>query len=426
MEKIEVGYTPAAFVGGFGIYHKYILYTNSAGQQFYVRGGPGFFGPGAEDGGLTESSTSPFGNIKTRTGVYDDQSVDWDPSRDPVNPDVNATPHPRETIIEGDDLSFDWQNIRDVMTDIDNRNIGYDPKDTNSNASVDEALRRSGLPAPTKDGPSDNWAPGSDFDMPGGDVAPGGRGFGDELGDWLWDKSGLDDLSDAISDLFDRARNWIPRCEPLVLDLDGDGIETIGANGTVLFDHDGDGTRHSTGWTKADDGIVVLDRNGNGTIDNGGELFGVETVLSNGTKAADGFTALADLDTNQDGVFDASDAQYAHVRIWRDFNQNGLSEAGELKSLSESNVASISLAAEAASTTLSNGNRIIATGTYTRLDGTERAAADLDFATGRFWREFPDTIALVDAARSLVDIRGSGAVRDLRDAANDWVWERMA
>lgn len=95
MEKIEVGYTPAAFVGGFGIYHKYILYTNSAGQQFYVRGGPGFFGPGAEDGGLTESSTSPFGNVKTRTGVYDDQSVDWDPSRDPVNPDVNATPPPR-------------------------------------------------------------------------------------------------------------------------------------------------------------------------------------------------------------------------------------------------------------------------------------------------------------------------------------------
>ncbi len=114
------------------------------------------------------------------------------------------------------------------------------------------------------------------------------------------------------------------------------------------------------------------------------------------------------------------------LRGWRGMNQNGLSEAGELKSLSESNVASISLAAEAACTTLSNGNRIIATGTYTRLDGTERAAADLDFATGRFWREFPDTIALADAARSLVDIRGSGAVRDLREAANDWVWERAA
>lgn len=165
MERIEVGYTAAAFVGVFGIKHKYILYTNSEGQQFYVRGGPGYFGPGAEDGGLTESSTSPFGNIKTREGEYKKGTVDWDPARDPTNPNPNATPHPRETIIEGDDLSFDWQNIRDVMTDIDNRNIGYYPKDTNSNASVDEALRRSGLPTPTEDGPSGNHQRGQVFDL---------------------------------------------------------------------------------------------------------------------------------------------------------------------------------------------------------------------------------------------------------------------
>lgn len=209
-EKIEVGYAPAAGVGGLGIYHKYILYTNSAGEQFYARGGPGYFGPGAADGGLDESSASPFGNIKTQSGEYKKGSPDWDLARAPINPDPTSTPHPRETIIEGDDLSFDWQNIRDVMTDIDNRNIGYDPKDTNSNASVDEALRRSGLPTPTEDGPSDNWAPGSDFDMPGGDVAPGGGDFWDELGDWMRDKLGLDDLSDAISDLFTAARNWTP------------------------------------------------------------------------------------------------------------------------------------------------------------------------------------------------------------------------
>jgi len=55
-EKIEVGYTKAAIVGDAGIYHKYILYTNSEGQQFYVRGGPGFMGPGALDGGLDEDS----------------------------------------------------------------------------------------------------------------------------------------------------------------------------------------------------------------------------------------------------------------------------------------------------------------------------------------------------------------------------------
>ena len=62
-EKIEVGYTRAAGVGGLGIFHKYILYTNSEGERFYARGGPGYFGPGAADGGLSETSTSPFGNM---------------------------------------------------------------------------------------------------------------------------------------------------------------------------------------------------------------------------------------------------------------------------------------------------------------------------------------------------------------------------
>ena len=103
MDRIEVGYTPAAFVGGLGITHKYILYTKDVGlptqQQFYVRGGPGYFGPGAEDGGLSESSSSPFGNIKTREGEYVKGTPDWDAARDPGNLDPNATPHPRETII---------------------------------------------------------------------------------------------------------------------------------------------------------------------------------------------------------------------------------------------------------------------------------------------------------------------------------------
>ena len=49
-ERIEVGYTPASLVGGLGIYHKYILYTDSNGDQFYARGGPGYFGPGPDNG----------------------------------------------------------------------------------------------------------------------------------------------------------------------------------------------------------------------------------------------------------------------------------------------------------------------------------------------------------------------------------------
>ncbi len=84
-EKIEVGYTYVPGIGGFGIYHKYILYTNSAGEQFYARGGP-------------DVSASPeFGTIDTEFGEYNKDTKDWDPARDPANPDPTAIPHPRET-----------------------------------------------------------------------------------------------------------------------------------------------------------------------------------------------------------------------------------------------------------------------------------------------------------------------------------------
>lgn len=65
-------------------------------------------------------------------------------------------------------------------------------------------------------------------------------------------------------------RSTPPRRDPLTLDLDGDGIETVPAAATnpIMFDHDGDGVKTGTGWVKQDDGFLVLDRNGNGTIDN--------------------------------------------------------------------------------------------------------------------------------------------------------------
>ncbi|WP_232507429.1 hypothetical protein [Neisseria weixii] len=88
--------------------------------------------------------------------------------------------------------------------------------------------------------------------------------------------------------------------DPLVLDLDGDGIETIGTQGYAgaLFDHDKDGIRTSTGWAAADDGLLVIDRNSDGLINNGGELFGDSTVLKDGSNAAHGYAALAESDTN--------------------------------------------------------------------------------------------------------------------------------
>ena len=230
-----------------------------------------------------------------------------------------------------------------------------------------------------------------------------------------------------ITDDFQGARNWFQRRAPLALDLDGDGLETTGITASpTLFDHDGDGIKTGTGWLKGDDAFLALDRNGNGTIDNGGELFGVDTTLTNGQKATNGFAALADLDSNHDGQFSNADAQFANVRVWRDLNQNGLSEAGELQSLNTAGIASINLASTASNIALAGGNIQSASGTYTKTNGTTGTAGDfttgssgnLDLAQNPFYREFADKIPSTATTQHLPDMQGSGAVRDLREAAS--------
>ena len=111
---------------------------------------------------------------------------------------------------------------------------------------------------------------------------------------------------------------------PLAIDLDGDGVETVSVDNGVYFDHDGNGFAEKTGWISSDDALLVRDINGNGQIDDGSELFGDQTILSNGEKAANGFEALADLDSNHDGVFDGDDEAFGEIKVWQDLNQNGV------------------------------------------------------------------------------------------------------
>jgi Ca2+-binding RTX toxin-like protein len=214
--------------------------------------------------------------------------------------------------------------------------------------------------------------------------------------------------------------------DPLMLDLDGDGIETTSSReGTVvLFDHDADGVKTGTGWVKPDDGWLVMDRNGNGTIDSGRELFGVDTLKKNGKLAADGFDALKDLDANADGKISSTDAVFANLRIWRDLNQDGVSQANELSTLAANNIVSIGVDASAMRTDLGNGNVQTAAGTFTRSNGStgntgetsDSAAANLDLLVNTFYREFSDTITLTDQAKALPNMKGSGQVRDLSEA----------
>ena len=107
------------------------------------------------------------------------------------------------------------------------------------------------------------------------------------------------------------------KTSPLVIDLDGDGVETTSIN-DVYFDHNNDGLREKTAWVKSDDGLLVLDKNNDGIISNGNELFGSNTTLKNGLSASNGFEALSDYDDNADGVIDSNDALYSSIKIWQD------------------------------------------------------------------------------------------------------------
>jgi hypothetical protein len=99
------------------------------------------------------------------------------------------------------------------------------------------------------------------------------------------------------------------------------------------------------GWTAADadECFLWLDRNGNGTVDNGAELFGTATRLRNGALATNGFEALRELDTNGDGLVDANDACWPMLLVWRDLNHNGISEPSEIMPLVQTGVVGISL-----------------------------------------------------------------------------------
>lgn len=175
---------------------------------------------------------------------------------------------------------------------------------------------------------------------------------------------------------------------PLVLDLNGDGFAFTSADDGVLFDLNDDGEPVLSGWTVSgrDDVFVVRDVNRNGTIDTGAELFGSATRLANGSRAANGFAALADLDSNSNGQFDSGDAAWREVGVWLDRNHNGYSERGELYSLERAGVKSISVEYLKAQEVDTYGNETRQRSTYTRQirGGTVlRQVIDIWFSTLR-------------------------------------------
>jgi len=162
---------------------------------------------------------------------------------------------------------------------------------------------------------------------------------------------------------------------PIVLDLDGDGLELVDLpRSNARFDFDGDGVRDATGWIGRGDGLLVYDRDGNGTVSGADELS-FTGDLPGAKSDLDGLRAF---DSNGDGAFSATDDAWVEFRVWRDRDLDGALDKGELLSMRAAGVASISLAGVPTERSWEWGENIVINhGAFARTNGKTGLIGDV-------------------------------------------------
>jgi Ca2+-binding RTX toxin-like protein len=209
---------------------------------------------------------------------------------------------------------------------------------------------------------------------------------------------------DGAAGKFGLARQSV---SPLILDLDGDGVEatSLSSGQAVYWDIDNDGFREASAWDGKDDGLLVRDTNSNGIIDNHSELFGTNTQ--------NGFTALdAWGDSNNDNQMTSADTKWSQLRVWKDANGNGVTEKWELKTLAELGITSINLNATVLTGVTNNGNAVSHRSSFT-MNGNTRTVDDV-------WFNFSNTYSVDARAYTfnpdvlvLPELHGYGQVSNL-------------
>ena len=208
---------------------------------------------------------------------------------------------------------------------------------------------------------------------------------------------------------------------PIVLDLNKNGITSTKLDNTVYFDHDNNGFKEATAWIEKDDGLLALDKNGNGKIDNGSELFGNHTVSNTAygytdPKATNGYEALKTYDINNDNVIDEKDEIFSKLKIWKDENLNGITDEGELSSLADNNIKNIDLSYKEV-TIDENSNAVKQSSKVTLKDGSTLDANDVWFKVNLDKTKEEDMNIPLEI-KSLPQVKAFGNLNSLQVAAS--------
>jgi Ca2+-binding RTX toxin-like protein len=196
--------------------------------------------------------------------------------------------------------------------------------------------------------------------------------------------------------------------DPLILDLDGDGVELSALSSvSAVFDLDLDGFAEPTGWAVGGDGFLVLDKNNNGSIEDISELFGSPTQS--------GFDELKAYDLNDDDIIDSQDTVFADLNIWIDANNDGVTDLGELQTLEALEISHLSLQANPQDRE-QVGHYIAAESTFTRTDGTTNTISDVRFSIDNFNSVYLGDSTVDAAVTSLPNVKGKGTLTDLHIA----------
>ncbi|MGX8835643.1 hypothetical protein ACWG0P_15690 [Amedibacillus sp. YH-ame6] len=204
------------------------------------------------------------------------------------------------------------------------------------------------------------------------------------------------------------------KVDPLIFDIDGDGLKPTSILDGAYFDLDGNGKKERMSWVGSGDGLLVYDRTENGVIDNGKELFSNFTILANGTQAQSGLQALVEFDENKDGIIDEKDSIFSKLRLWMD-NGDGISEAGELKTLKELGIKSISLKTKGNIVSF-NGIEIRNEGTYSKDDGTTGEFGEIWTKPNYADSIEKETVEISEEVKKLPAVRSFGNLASLQQA----------